>query len=370
MTTFPKLFKKSAATGVLLEWTVSVEGATIVTRHGQVGGAIQESRDTIRTGKNLGKKNATTPEEQAEAEAQGKYDKKINRERYVASRERAEAGESDAAGGIAPMLALDLKKVKAPRYPADAQRKFNGIRIIVLKQGRDVTLWSRKQEQILCLPHLVKAYQDLLPGDETPYAFDGEGYRHGWSLQKIASFVRQKTTPKEGHEEIGHYVYDLPSCDGPWSVRRAALEAFDFGKGPIVPVATCQVRDVDGAWALADTFAQEGYEGLIQRDLDGEYEEGVRSRGLIKFKRFEDHEYKIVGVRDGRGKFEGLAVFTCVTDSGLEFDCCSPGGFDERAAFLARGVEMIGKFLTIKHLGYTDDGIPNHGVGVAVRDYE
>lgn len=377
ITTLPTLYKKSPATGTLLEWSIETQDATILTFHGQVGGAIQESRDTVKEGKNLGKKNATTAAQQAELEAIGKWNKKVQRERYVESRARAEAGEDDTLGGIAPMLATDQAKIKKGiNFPSDAQRKFNGIRIIAMKQGRDVTLWSRRQEQILCLPHLVRAYEDLWPGDETPYIFDGEGYRHGWSLQKIASFVRQKTTPKAGCEQIGHHVYDLPSCDGPWRLRRAALERCDFGPAPtggagvIHNVATQIVGSMAEAWALHDVFVAEGYEGLMLRDPDGEYEEGERSRLLLKFKLFEDHEFKIIGVGEGRGKFEGLAVFTCVTEAGKEFECCAPGGFADRAEYLAEADRCIGKMLTVKHLGYTDAGIPNHGTGRAVRDYE
>ena len=74
----PVLFRKTSA-GNLLMWGIETEGATIHTHHGHVGGAIQSSSDTVHEGKNLGRSNATTPEEQATAEAHAKWEKQKKR---------------------------------------------------------------------------------------------------------------------------------------------------------------------------------------------------------------------------------------------------------------------------------------------------
>lgn len=101
----PTLYKKTA-TGADQEWTIWTEGNVIVTRWGQVGGAIQETRDVIETGKNIGRSNETTPEQQAVAEAQSQWEKKLKKG-YVQNLEDARAGKVDSIieGGITPMLA-------------------------------------------------------------------------------------------------------------------------------------------------------------------------------------------------------------------------------------------------------------------------
>lgn len=66
---FPTLYKKSS-TGKIQQWNIAVLGSTIITTHGQFQGKLQTTEDTIKEGKNLGKANATTKEEQALAEAQ------------------------------------------------------------------------------------------------------------------------------------------------------------------------------------------------------------------------------------------------------------------------------------------------------------
>src|SRR5690349_19744126 len=74
----PTLFKKTA-TGAIQEWTIGTMGQTIVTRWGQKGGAIQETKDVIHHGKNSGRANATTATQQAELEAHSQWEKKLKK---------------------------------------------------------------------------------------------------------------------------------------------------------------------------------------------------------------------------------------------------------------------------------------------------
>src|SRR5271170_7156822 len=102
MKTFPILYKKTS-TGAIQMWKISSipqhiscgEASIIVTEHGQVDGKIQTTKDLITEGKNIGKKNATDAYQQAEAEAQAKWEKQ-KKKGYVESIEAAQAEELDA----------------------------------------------------------------------------------------------------------------------------------------------------------------------------------------------------------------------------------------------------------------------------------
>ena len=72
---YPCLYKKTA-TGADQMWQVETDGNKIITRWGQVGGKIQEETEVIKTGKNIGKQNETSPEQQARYEAQALWTKK------------------------------------------------------------------------------------------------------------------------------------------------------------------------------------------------------------------------------------------------------------------------------------------------------
>ena len=76
---FPTLYGVSSK-GVTKVWDIQVsqyaKDAVITVSHGQLGGKIQHSPETIREGMNIGKSNETSPYEQACLEAQSKWSKK------------------------------------------------------------------------------------------------------------------------------------------------------------------------------------------------------------------------------------------------------------------------------------------------------
>jgi len=375
----PTLYKLSSALKLQVwEIKVSTEPSTqhgvITTRWGQEDGLWQEGSDVIRSGKNVGKKNETTPFSQAVLEARARWKKQIERKGYVEDRAKALAGETDAEGGIAPMLAQPLEKTSHIEFPCDAQRKYNGVRLIaVIKDGK-CTLWSRRRTPILGLPHIAAAYEGLFKYRKDTLIFDGEAYRHGWSLQQLSGYARVKE-PKEGYEEIGHYVYDFPPDPSgtyrpTWATRSSDL-CMTLPKNPVLhKVPSTRVYSMKEVEFLHDNWVAEGYEGVILRNNNALYEFGKRSYHLAKYKKFRDSEFPIIAVKDGRGKFEGKAVFTCRTPEGKEFDCCAPGTMEDRAEFMRRGSELVGKKLTVKFFEYSDEQVPIFPVGVAIRDYE
>jgi len=386
--TFPILYKKSSK-GAIQQWSIATQGNIMLVSHGQVGGKLQTSEEQIKEGKNIGRSNETTPEQQADAEAAAKWTKKKEREGYVEELARAEAGEDDAEGGIAPMLAQTFGDVN-PKYrafPAHGQRKLNGVRCIVVISDGAVSLWSRKRKPILGVPHIQATYEKRFAGVTGDFIIDGELYRHGWSLQKISGYVRKEKT-KPGFEQITHNVYDLPlymddtyGPDRPWEQRQKDIDVLFhvyIGDQPeIKKVETVVLRDEAHMREVANSFVKdEAYEGLMYRHLKGKYEAKKRSYGLLKVKEWKDAEFPIIAVKEGRGKFAGKAVFTCLTVEGRdpeapkEFDCCAPGNFEDREEFFRQGDKMIGKHLTVKYFEWTDEKRPAFPVGMAVRDYE
>ncbi len=374
LTEYPTLYKR-ATSGAIQQWDICAVGPVIRTHHGQVDG-VKQVAEIIAKGKNIGKKNETSPSEQAMLEARSKWTKKKEREGYVEDIERARAGETDAEGGIAPMLAQPFKDAKhRVVYPCDGQRKYNGNRCIVVIEDGSVSLWTRKRKRMTGVPHIEAAYARWFAGVKGTFKFDGELYRHGWSLQTIAGFAKKL---KPGHEEIWHQVYDMPSKQ-PWVVRRDLLALLfrTMPPGPHIRLTeTFPINSEADVKPAHDRCVAEGYEGLILRNRDGLYQEDVRSYDLVKFKEFIELEFPIVGFGEGRGKFAGKAIFVCNTvvprdgTEVKEFECCAPGTMADRAEYFQQGSALIGKMLTVKFFEWTDEGKPSHGVGLVVRDYE
>jgi DNA ligase-1 len=115
---------------------------------------------------------------------------------------------------------------------------------------------------------------------------------------------------------------------------------------------------------------QEGYEGVIIRNLDSLYEFGFRSRNLIKLKDFDDSEFTIADVVEGTGRDAGTAVFELYLPDGRKFKARPVGTFEQRKDYFDNRTELVGKQCTVKYQGFSDDGVPRFPVAIAVRDYE
>ena len=90
---------KIDTTGKLREWTTVIEDACFYAIKGVVGGKLIEDKPRRCEAKNVGRSNETTPQVQAELEAQAKWQKKLDKD-YALSPE--EAGEQKF---YSPMLA-------------------------------------------------------------------------------------------------------------------------------------------------------------------------------------------------------------------------------------------------------------------------
>jgi ATP-dependent DNA ligase len=371
MKTFPTLYKKTS-TGALQEWTISVNGRTIITEFGQTGGAIQTTYDTIRTGKNLGKVNETTAEQQAEAEALGKWEKK-SKKHYVTDPTAAMNGQVDksfVAGGIAPMLAhVYEKQGHKIKFPAYVQPKLDGHRCIAMVNDDEVTLWTRTQKPITGVPHIIAELESLNLPDGT--VLDGELYNHSYRdrFEELSSFIRTPDA-KLGHEVVQYHVYDLPSAPDGFGERTFDLYKLIAHSGlpSIVYVDTAVVDDGEEMMAEFAKFLSQGYEGLMLRNADGAYV-NKRSYDLIKVKLMLDSEFKIVNVEEGRGKLAGRGIFVCETENGTQFKAKMVGNIDALAHAWECPEEYIGKMLTVQYQGITNaNGVPRFPVGLRLRE--
>ena len=71
----PILFARTN-TGAIQTWTIEIDGNKYRTQYGQIDGAIQITEWTLCEGKNSGKKNATSSDDQAVKEAKATWKKK------------------------------------------------------------------------------------------------------------------------------------------------------------------------------------------------------------------------------------------------------------------------------------------------------
>ena len=366
---FPTLFKRTAGNKVE-EWQVEVRGskdgpAEIVTIHGLVDGKKQTVRDQITEGKRLGTKAETTAWEQALAEAASAWRKKRDRDHYG---EDAEARESAEKLAVAPMLAHKYEDHagKVDWSTAFVQRKYDGNRLLArCEEGGKITLWSRKGVRIVTLPHIVDALGGAI---RTGEIMDGEAYVHQMHVTNLRSLLTRK---QDGCEAVQFRVYDLVTKQA-FSERLLTLASRLAKHAPagVGLVETICVRNEKQLLKFEEEFIAEGYEGAMLRWGDLGYEAGKRSQSLLKCKQFQDAEFKIVGVKQGRGNFQGMAIFICETPAGHRFDVTAPGTHLVKKQVWQNRDDCIGNRVTVKFAGYTEteEPVPFHPVAIAIRD--
>jgi DNA ligase-1 len=363
MKTFPPLFGLDSK-GRTKVWVIRVakrgDLGVIVTTYGLLGYASQESRDTVTEGKNIGKRNETTPYEQACAEAESKWNKQADKGYVKDEAELAAVAELPKA-----MLAHPYaKRGHNIVWPAAVQPKLDGIRLLAHVGTDGVKFYSRNGKPITTVDHLIPS---LLESFEPGVVVDGELFNPDMTLQDIVSGAK-KLSAKSAR--LQYWLYDMID-DRPYYDReiglRHAVQAFD---DLLVLVPTIDCADEAEMMQAFAGFLADGFEGAIVRNYSGLYKRGKRSADLQKVKPIEDAEFKIVGFRDGRGKFEGAVIWECETDAGKHFEAVPMGTMEQRREWFGDGVTYMGKMLTVKFANMTPDGVPFHPVGVAVRDYE
>jgi DNA ligase-1 len=389
----PTLYSQNAD-GSINEWTIYVEKCerpigievpVIVTDHGRVGGAIQQTRDVVTAGKNEGKQNATTPWEQAVKEAKSKWTKK-KKSGYVEKQSDAKAGKVDAIieGGVLPMLAQKWRDhAKKMPFPAKGQPKLDGIRCEAIVKNGKCTLWTRTRKPINSVPHVIKAIEACCAElDIKNFSFDGELYNHDLKadFEKIVSLIRNDK-PCEDSELAQYHIYDCISNEH-FEARSKKLESIVINGPALRFVETVDLNSAEEVEEYQGKCLEDGYEGCMVRasgatkeNPTGGYEVDRRSYGLLKVKQFEDNEFEIVGAEEGRGSMAGKAVFVCKVNPKLPasddntFRAKMRGKLESLRQYL-NNPKIVGLKLTVRHQAYTKYGKPRIPVGIAVRDYE
>ena len=343
---------KRAVNGKVNEWTVEIGKICFRTISGYTDGVKTTSEWTCCSGKNIGKKNETTPEQQALAEAQAMWTKKLELGSYES------ISDIDTPKFFNPMLAHKFEDHKDKiTYPVFSQPKLDGIRCIVRADG----MWSRNGKKIISAPHIYEAMKPLFEANPD-LIFDGELYADKFAndFNAICSLVK-KTKPtsadlEKSKEQIQYHIYDLPSCSGTFTKRYRTLSDLNLPEC-CVCVKTDQIDNINDLLAYYEDYTMEGYEGQMIR-LDKEYE-SKRSKSLLKHKSFVDEEYTILDVVEGEGNKTGMVgSFVFESKTGHIFNSSPKYSWDECKELWKQRQELIGKSATVKYFNLTPDGVP------------
>lgn len=363
MKSFPTLYSRTS-TGAIQTWQIIVKGDQFYVIAGQQDGKKVTSDPTVCEAKNVGRANATTPQEQALSEAQSKWDKKVKLG-YATDVNKIDS----CVTYTEPMLAKKYEDVDFS-FPVYTQPKLDGMRCIVRKDG----MWSRTGKKIVSAPHIYDALKHLF--DEDPsLIFDGELFcdKYKNDFNSIISLAKQtKPTQKDliaSEQMLQYWVYDLPSSESTFGKRIVELNKILPNHKSIVLINTNLVNDQEELDAKYQEYLTDGQEGQMVR-TDDVYE-NKRSKFLLKRKEFVDEEFKILDITEGKGNRSGMfGRARLVTSKGVEFEANARGNEQFYIDLFNNRENYIGEMATVRYQNMTPDGKPRFGVIVAIRNYE
>jgi DNA ligase 1 len=399
---YENLYKVSPSTGKLQVWFGWTEGNKVWCSWGEVDGKLQTKR-YYAEGKNTGRSNETTPEQQALVELEAMYQSQVDNKHYKTS--QIEAIESSQVCRIPRKVSNYKDRYGRMSDMLLTSIKLNGSRACVV----DGKLYSKiGRHEDIKVEHLREAV--ALLGN---ISFDSEVYAHGLSLQRIRSAwlkpvksdkeiikianerakkVGQPTkfkkvvdaveylgyNPNEDALKLKLYIFDIPDDNGVEFKYRinimSELEEVVGGLG----LKECidflypkQTFSHEERMQYLQEVHSQGYEGLVHYEPEGVYEYGKRSTNTCKSKPRLDGEAKVLSVeKDNNGE----GVLTCITSDELDnvqFKCKMKverrdGNRYERDYHTM--LDLVGKWITFSYEELSDSGIPTKGIGECLRN--
>lgn len=341
---FPSLYKYDAKEKIR-QWDIKVENNVIKVEHGLEDGVKTTTEEIILKGKNIGRSNETSKEEQAVLEAKSKWTKK------------KDSGYSESKNKNAinykPMLANDFKKQKNLNYPVLVQPKLDGYRMIYIGPEDKIVSRTGKEFSIMYNTPLHKFLQQY-----KKMIFDGELYLHGGSFQDLG-VIRKKKNDDLFLLDLEYHIYDIMDENKTFSERSVILNTYVKPTKNIKIVETFTANSKEDIEKFHEIFLNKNYEGTIVRQ-NSNYVHN-RTNNLLKYKDFEDDEFKVIDFtheKDTKGDNLLPVVWICITNDKKIFSVASKGTREERDELYKNGKNYVGKILTVQFFGKSEEGVP------------
>jgi DNA ligase-1 len=378
--------------------------------HGQLDGKLQLTIREYTEGKNIGRKNETTPLQQCIAETKRKWTDKHEKESYqetIQDEASASASAPDQqppphqhTKKYFPMLAhtFEPATITAKKnnivFPCFVQPKLDGLRCIMYRDPITTELHcqSRTGAYFDTMDHIKTSLASVF-AKHPAVVFDGELYTTEIPFEELAGLIKKKKlTPsdKDRLRAIEYHIYDIVDETKPFEDRHAMLRKI-FAQNAASRMASPHVTSTSASTsdhlpqfirlvptteaktpanfkALFSEFIDSGYEGIMLRNKKGMYRCNYRSHDLQKYKEFLEDEFLIVGFTQGDGRDKGTIIWICVTKEGKEFSVRPRGTMEHRRKLFQTGEKYVGKKLTIIYQELTEEGKPRFPVGKDVRD--
>ncbi|WP_158146545.1 DNA ligase [Vibrio fluvialis] len=250
---------------------------------------------------------------------------------------------------------------------AQANEYHDGINIYEYWQSEKLdgirAIWNGKQ---LLTRNGNPIYAPRWFTDPLPdYALEGELWAGRGHFALVQQTVLDRTPSDEAWRKIDFMLFDMPDAAGDYTKRYYNLiHVVDSASSKHIKyIEHTPVLSEQELLRYLDTLVNENGEGIMLRKVTARYQAG-RSNDLLKLKKHQDAEARVVGYKIGNGKYKGLMGSVLVrTDEGTEF-YVGTGFSDEQRL----NPPEIGSLITYRYNGLTAEGKPRFARFVRVRE--
>lgn len=256
-----------------------------------------------------------------------------------------------------------------PLGPGWVEPKLDGIRMILI----DGVAMSRGGHQLQNVDHIVQHMKDL--GLTNDYVWDGECLDPSASFEATSGSTRN--TQNDGGLRLVFHPFDVIHRNQ-WrtrktnslALRKEELQTFaPLMESDIVRPIIGEYVENPSHYSMLDArdrWLKQGFEGAMYKDAHAMYQ-FKRSSAMLKFKKFETLDAKIVDVEEGRGKFVGVLGSLVVEHEDARFNVGSGYTDAERVSLWELRETLIGKTVEVKYQNKTVKGKGRFPIFIRLR---
>lgn len=359
------------------EWNEEAHGYIIQRSYGQVRGKDTKSPQIIvdRTKQKRTWKEQYTLQFNSEVKKlldKGYIETEKHPNEYSDSelKEMFGSEKTNQFGVIKPMLAKQYDKVTNSNIFEKswlASRKLDGVRALFYYKNGEIhtasrggthydysTTHLRNYEPLI---HFFKAHPNVI--------LDGELFKRFKSLQEISGAARMELNAVDC-QWLEYWVYDcyIPEMSAIDRVRflyeNLKVPIYE-GEDNDEPVKLLEHQPISGfknIMELHDKYVSEGFEGVVIRDPDKFYKPNGRTNDMIKVKKYQSSEFKVIGYKLGLRGSEDM-TFTCELEDGRTFEAMPVGNREIKQEYVDNFEAKYKNHLAeCTYFNFSNDGIP------------
>ena len=199
------------------------------------------------------------------------------------------------------------------------QPKYDGIRVQIHKNGKDVRIFSRNLEDFtLMFAELATAARQL---KDRSLILDGEAIAYSREAEEYVPFqLTASRRRKHGIEEaarelpLSAFIFDILYRDGrdltelPYEKRLDIVDEVIKGSSVLLPAPIIKTDSVDVLTKTLLDYISQGLEGVVVKRPDSPYQAGARNFNWVKLKRHTSGQLNdtvdlvLLGYYFGKGK--------------------------------------------------------------------